>query len=507
MSASASKKRRKEFLNSETAAKKDDKKSSLGKKIIIGVIAAIVAIALIITVGMLLKGERYKVNYDTKQAAMTVGEYEVTVPMFNYFYTSVLNNYVNSGYMSFGLLQQGVPLSQQSYMGSLGGDSATTWQDHLISETKTQISNTYNLYDAAVKAGYTLNDEDKAAVEESLKGLKSAAKQNGYNFFGLTEDWFVADYFGLGCTMENYRDFAELTQLCSRFSADMEEKFEADITADKIAAEYAENANDYDQITYAAYIVNADSDGTDEEGNATFSDDALAAAEAKADEAKAAFPEDEATEQTKGLSSVTSSYGEDAGEWLFAADRAEGETERFASEDGKTQYVLKFVARDVNDYKLANVSTISFAFDAEGAAPADGDISAAEKFDKLVKDAQPGISEEDFAALAEKYGLAANSGAIARHTYGDEINAFLFSDSSKDGDIFTYADEATSTYYVIRFSSLAEEDYQTQLVRDALHHAAEDAWYEEINAVNTAESNDDVLANADTDTPLGRTFG
>lgn len=497
MSASASKKRRKELLLSETASAKKEEKSSVGKKIVIGIIVAVLAIALIIGVGLLIKSEDYKVDYDTKQTAMTVGDYEVTVPMFNYFYTSVLNNYVNSGYMSFGLLQQGTPLSQQAYMGSLGGEDASSWEDQLISETKTQITNTLNLYYAAKDAGYEMTDESKDAVEESIKGLKETARANGYNFFGLMYDWFTHDYFGPGCTVENYREFAELTQYCAGYAELKEDDFIP--SDDEIAAEYAENPNDYDQITYALYTVNAESDGTDEDGNATYSDDAIAAAAEKADGAKAEFPEDAAV-QTKSLSSVTSSYGEEAAEWLFA-DRAEGDIEVFSSEGKRTYYVVKFISREVNDYNLANAYVLSFAFDGEG------ETAAAEKFEKLCKGATNGISEDKFTALAEKNELTATSGSVARHTYNDEITAFLFDSARKDGDIFTLADESSSTYYVIRFVSFEEDLYQTQLVEEALHHAAEDAWYEEIYKVYTAEVNDNVLANANTDTPLGRTFG
>ena len=446
---------------------------------------------------MLVKSRDYKVDFDTKQTAMTVGEYQVTVPMFNYFYTSVLNNYINSGYMSFGLLQQGLPLSQQAYMGSLGGEDAPSWEAQLISETKTQISNTLNLYYAAKEAGYEMTDEDKAAVEESISGLKESAKANGYSFFGLTYDWFTHDYFGPGCTMENYREFAELTQYCAGYAELKEKDFEP--SADAIAAEYAENPNDYDLVTYALYTVNAEADVTNEDGTTASSDDAIAAAKEAAEAAKTAFPEDAAI-STKSLSAVTSACGEEAAKWLFA-DRTEGDIEVFASEDGKTQYVVKFIAREFNDYNLANAYVLTIAYDGEG------ETAAADKFASLCKGATNGITEEKFTELAEKNELTASSGSVARHTYSDEINAFLFDSARKDGDIFTLADDSSSTYYVIRFVSFEEDLYQTQLVEDALHHEAEDAWYTEINAVYTAESKDDVIAFADTDTPLGRTFG
>lgn len=492
MSASASKKKRKELLFSDVPEKKETKK--LGKKIAIGVIAALVALALIVTIGMLVKRDDYKVDYDTTKAAMTVGDYNVSVPMFNYFYTSTLNNYVNSGYLNYGLIQQGVPLSQQTYMGSFGSEDGPTWEAQLIDETKSQISNTVNLYLAAKEAGHTLTDDDKAAIEENVKSVKKSAKDNGYNFFGLTTDWFLADYFGKGCNLENYREFAELTQLCQSFA----EAKEADFlpSADDIKAEYAENANDYDLVTYALYTVNAAADGKDENEADTYSDDAIAKAKADADAAAKSLPE-EAAVATKNYANITSSINEDAAKWLFDGARKEGDTSVFSSAEGKTYYVVRFDGRDVNDYNLANAYVISFAFDAEG------EQANADKFNALCAGAKDGISEEDFTALAEKNEFSATVSSVNKHAYNEMITSFLYDSARKDGDIFTLEDTDASAYYVIRFVSFGEKTYQEQLVENALHEEAESAWLNEVYAANTAETVDDIIAFAYTD----RTYG
>lgn len=498
MSASASKKKRKEQLLAPLPEKKDEKKT--GKKILIGVIAAIVALALIVAVGMLIKSNDYKVDYDTKQAAMTVGDYEVSVPMFNYFYTSTLNNYVNSGYLNYGLIQQSVPLSQQTYMGSFGNEDGPTWEAQLIDETKTQISNTVNLYLAAKEAGHTLTDDDKAAIEEKVKSVKKSAKDNGYNFFGLTTNWFLSDYFGKGCNLDNYREFVELTQFCQSYA----EAKEADFlpSADDIKAEYAENPNDYDLVTYALYTVNAEADGKDENEADTYSDEAIAAAKADADAAAKDFPAD-ATVATKGYDNVTSGINEDAAKWLFDASRKDGDISVFESAEGRTFYVVRFDGRDVNDYNLANAYVLSFAFDAEGAEPAEGELSAAEKFAKLSDGVKDGISEEDFAALAEKYGFTASASPVDRHALNEKVTSFLYDSARKDGDILTLEDADSSTYYVVRFVSFAEKTYQEQIVENALHEEAESSWLNEVYAANTADMNADAIAFANTD----RTFG
>lgn len=490
MSASASKKKRKELLLSETPAAKTEKKSN-AKKIIIGIVAAVLALALIIAVGVVIKSNGYKVKYDVSQPAMTVGDYEVSVPMFNYFYSGLLNNYLNSGYLSYGLITAGTPLSQQQYMGSYGSEDGPTWEEQLIDDTKTQITNTVNLYLAAKEAGYTLTEEDKAAVEESVKAVKDSAKQNGYNFFGLTTDWFMSDYFGSGCTVANYREFAEMTQYCSGFEATKEEELKP--TADAISAEYAENANNYDVVTYALTTISATSDGTDEDGNATYSDEALAQAKTDAEAALASFPED-ATAATRNLSNATSYINEDAANWLFDAARAEGDVEMFGTEDGMTYYVVRFDGRDDNDYRIANAYVISFAYDTEGST------ESASDFEKLTKNLENGISEEDFAARAEKLEITTSASDVDRHkTYAAEVMSFLYDSARKDGDILTLKDDASSTYYVIRFNSFSEESYRNTLVSNSLHQTAINDYLTEVYAINTATTNDDALENAYTD--------
>lgn len=501
MSASASKKKRRDFVPEQgSLVKKKNEKPATGKKILIGLVAAVVAVALIITVGMLVKREDYRVKYDITKPAMTVGDYEVSVPMFNYFYTSLLNNYLNSGYLNYGLIQQGVPLSEQAYMAAFGGDESVTWEDQLISDTKTQISNTVNMYLAAKEAGYTLTEEDNAAIEESMKAIKSSAKSNGYNFFGLTTDWFLADYFGVGCNQKNYREFAELTQICAGFAEQKEADFEP--SDDDITAEYAENPNDYDLVTYALLTFNAVSDGTDDDGNATYSDDAIAAAKADAEAAVKAFDGETATVATKGYSSITQSVSEDAAKWLFDTAK-EGEVKMFTSADERTFYVVRFDGKELNDYCLADACVISFAYDAEGAEPADGELSAAEKYAKLCDGLKDGISEEDFTARAEDCGMTASTRSVDRYAMNEQITAFLYDSARKDGDILTLADDESSTYYVIRFNAVEEDTYQKQLVKAALHAELEQTWMDEVYAANTAVEDEAAIANAYTD----RTYG
>ena len=501
MSASASKKKRRDFDPAqENLVKKADKKPATGKKIVIGLVAALVAVALIITVGVLVKREDYQVKYDITKPAMTVGDYEVSVPMFNFFYTSLLNNYLNSGYMSYGLIQQGTPLSQQTYLGSLSGEEGPTWEEQLITETKTQITNTVNMYLAAKEAGYTLTEDDKTAIEDSVKSIKSSAKANGYNFFGLTVNWFIADYFGSGCNLDNYREFAELTQTGAGFAEKKDAEF--DPSDDEIAAEYAENPNDYDLVTYALLTFNATSDGTDEEGTATYSDDALAAVKADAEAAVKAFDGETATVATKGYSSVVSSTNEDAAIWLFNTAK-EGDVKSFASEDKKTYYVVRYDGREYNDYCRISADVISFAYDAEGTEPEKGTLSAAEKYSKLCDGVKSGISTEDFAAQAEKLELTVSARAVDRYAMNEQITSFLYDSARKDGDILTLADDASSTYYVIRFTAAEEDTYQKQLVRSALHDAASQAWTDEVYAANTAVEDDTAIANAYTDRIYG----
>lgn len=492
MSASASKKRRKEELLAKQAVPaKKEKKSNTAKKIVLGIIAAVVAVALIITIGLLIKGQRYKPDYDVSQPAMVVGDYEITVPMFNCFYTSQLNNDYSYALMSqYGMLSHGVPLSQQQMLGS-------EYVDDMITQTKTMITNTVNVYLEAKKEGYTLTEEDQKAIDESVSSLKEAARKNGYNFFGLTYDWFCSDYFGMGTTLQTYKDYVELMQYCAGFEKLHEEDFEP--SADEIAAEYAANPDDYDVVCYTLYTVSAESDGQDSAGTATYSEDALNAAKEKADAAAKNFPEEGTSFVSRSFSNASSSNGEDAAKWLFSADRKAGDISVFSTSNKVTYYVMRYEERDTNDYNLINCYLTSFPFDAEGAELEEGQIAAADTFKKLSDGVKDGMSEDDFTALLASCGLEPSSRSVDRHSQPEAVTDFLFDSSRKDGDVFTFTDEDAGVYYVIRFNSAEEDTYQTTLVKNALHEAAESAWLKDIYDNYTAEITDDALVNAYTD--------
>lgn len=486
MSASASKKRRKEELLAQQAAPaKKEKKGSTAKKIILGLVAALLAVALIITIGLLIKGQRYKADYDVNEPVMKVGDYEITAPMFNHFYTSQLNNDYSYALMSqYGMLTSGAPLSQQQMMGS-------EYVEDLINQTKTTISNTVNIYLEAKNAGYTLTEDDQKMIDDSVNSLKQAARNSGFNFFGLTYDWFCSQYFGAGCTVQTYRNYLELVQYCIGYQESIDEDF--DPSADEIADEYAANPDDYHVVSFSVYTVNAESDGTDENGTATYSDAAKAAAEEKANEAAANFPED-ATSATDDYECISSDYSEDAAKWLFAADRKAGDISVFPN-TAKTAYrVIRYEALDVNDYNLMNAYLLKIPMDTE-----EGDHTYADAFKKLCDGAKDGISEDDFTKLAEEAGLSASAGMIDRYSQIDEVTSFLYDSARKDGDIFTYTDEEAGYYYVVRFNHAEEDTYQTYLVKTKLHNDAKNEWLEGIYDNNTAEVFDEAMVNTYTD--------
>ncbi len=492
MSASASKKRRKEELLAQQAApKKKEKKNSTAKKVILGIVAAIVAVALIITVGMLIKGQKYRPDYDVSQPVMKVGDFEISAPMFNFFYTSQLNSDYSYALMSqYGMLTRGLPLSQQQMMGA-------EYVSDMVTQTQTTITNTINLYLEAKNAGYELTEEDQKAIDDSVNTLKDVAKTNGYNFFGLTYDWFCSDYFGKGCTLKGYREYVELCQYCIGYEESLDEGFNP--TAEEIAAEYAANADSYDVVSFTVYTVKAESDGQDSTGTPTSSEEAIAAAEAKANEAAASFPEADAAAATDDFECISGDYGEDAAKWLFSADRKAGDVSVFPTDNKITYYVVRFDARDVNDYNLVNCYISTIPFDAEDAQLEAGQLSAADTFKKLCDGAKEGMSEDDYTALLTDCGLEPSSGAIDRHSQPEEVTNWLFDGSRKEGDIFTYTDEEAGVYYVVRYNSAEEDTYQTYLVKTKLHDDAKKAWQDDIFDNNTAEIFDDAMVNTYTD--------
>ena len=220
MSASRERKKRVEVEQSPAAPKTKKKLSQ-------GWVYAIVVIA----VTVLVFGGMFAYRAAERNATvLTVGDYDLSVKNFNYYYATLVNNI--SGYKSYLGIDGSVALDEQKistesvgylglfglstdYLSNVENDGTTydaTWADLLVDVAQKNATSALAVYQEAKKAGYELDDETKADIEEEVETFKGYAKNNE-----LSLNDFLARVYGEGCNEKSYREYLEITHIASAY--------------------------------------------------------------------------------------------------------------------------------------------------------------------------------------------------------------------------------------------------------------------------------------------------
>lgn len=500
MSASRKKKERSQQRAEAAQGNAKAKKAGMSKEmrdtlIVVGVVVVVLAAFVI---GMLIynhaqERKLLQPDYDVDVAAATLGEQNISVPIMNYYYLTVVNSFYSSygDYISI-FFDPSVALDEQEYTGAsfFGGDYET-WDDYFMAQAEDSITEYYNLYQCAMDDGYTLSEDDQAIIDTAVSSVESAADETGFS----SADLYLATVYGSGCTLENYKEFVEVQQIASSYYADFYNGIE--ISDEDIAAEYDANPDTYDGVNY--YLFTSSAQGTtDADGN--YVDPTEEEIQQAADDAQAMkdnFVEEDATamnDRTK--TSVSEGITEDAAEWLFDSARKEGDVELFSNEDDSVHYVVKFVSRDNHDYDTANVKLIYIAKSTSD--DADDDTATPEKrYELLMSNLESDPSEENFDALiasdSEDSSVSSDNGVkteVHKHTYSTEVDEWLFGGKAEVG---TYrAFETDTGYYVFWFSGYGN-NYRHDLVETSLISTANDEWLESHAHSNELVINQDML--------------
>lgn len=404
-------------------------------------------------------------DYDVTMTAASVGDVSITVPIYNYFYNQTVSNY-GQFLMSFYGLKANVPLAEQTY-----GDA--TFEELLIEQTDSMLQQCLNVYAAAKEAGYKLTEEDQAAIEKSMNGLKETAAQEGYE----SPDAYLAVTFGPGCTEANYREYMEIYQTAYSYSKYLLAN-EFAPTDEAIAAEYAANPDRYDVVNFSYVATTSESD-------------------AKA--AEASFPEDNVSSSSGNKDTLEGNLGEEIAAWLLDGSRKAGDVKRFADISGEGYVAVRFDSRDNNDYHrmkayivlidMSNVDDVE-----EGAIPPQ------QAADNILSQTTEDMDDAAFEQLVRDNGYAANLRIVAKDDYADDITDFLYNENPAVGDYASFY--IGKILYIVRFVGVDEETYQHALVREALTSDTEDMWYAAQAQAYPLQINDEARKHAMTNLTL-----
>ena len=208
----------------------------------VGIVVGAVALVALVLVSYFTSTTYYR-----QKTAVQIGSHDISVASFNYYYRNAYQNTYNAIQETYGeyaslLIDSSKPLDEQQY------SDTQTWQDYLTDTTLANLEEIYAFYDAATAAGFTLDDDAKAEIEDIVASVASAAKQANYKL-----DNYLAAVYGKGVNEKLYRELLTVVTIATEYSADINEGFT--FTDEETAAYYEENRNEIDSVTARVYPI------------------------------------------------------------------------------------------------------------------------------------------------------------------------------------------------------------------------------------------------------------
>lgn len=496
MSASREKKQRQGAAPSDKNAKARSEQAAYKRKV--RTYTAIGVVVVISVTALLTWNSGF---FQRRATAATIGDYNLTVSELSYYY-----NGARSVYANYGIIDSTKPDSEQMY----NEEEGTTYRDYFMDTALTQAQTVQARYDAALEAGYSLDDIQED-LDAEIKAVKSAAASSLYSYSA-----YVQNMYGRYMTTGTFEDLVARELLATKYYNDTTEETSDGFTDEDLDTYYQEHKDDVDTFKYSyLYFKAADVSETDEEGNTLTNDEitklkeeSMAEAKATAEEALAAYqggstvaqvineysPSDSKTDNTVvGSSSISSIYkdellkleknaatvveNEDAGYYLVISQARYQDTDTPA-----TIRDIFIQAETTTDEDGNPVAPTQEAWDA-AKAKADEVMAKWEESDK---------TPEAFGKLAEEYSndsYAANGGLITGVTsgsLGDDRDSWLFEEDRTAGDITTTQlqdnpDSSTATWgYHITYFQEWEEEAWKQTTRSALTTEAMTEWSDKL---------------------------
>ncbi len=494
MSASTEKKNRQAAREAGTdkkllAAQEEAKKQAKSKRRwTIGTILVVLLIAAII---FLDSGFLYK-----NTTAVTVGDAGYSPAEVNYQYASQYYSWVNQygSYASmFGLdTSTGLAgLDAQDCAMSDGG----TWKDFFLDRAVETLVQNQALLDYAAENGITLTDEEKAEIDSDVDSVATYAKLQGYS----SGDNFLAANYGTGVNSKIAKQVGYDSSLASKAAqAYSDSLVYTDAELEKQYESY-NGEDDYFDIVY--YYSTAETVAA-EDGTEAATDETIAAAKATADAILEAYTASEGDDVEERMNAALAEAGVDGEcvhnsavtgsslgaykDWVMDSSRKAGDATVTPNSNEDGYYVVAFISRNDNHYKLAQVRHILIKAEADenGEYTDEAKAAAKARAEELYAEWKAGeATEESFAEMANEYsedtGSNTNGGlydSVRKGQMVDEFDEFCFAGHKHGDTAIVYGESGSyAGYHIIYY--VGEGDLcSNEIARSDLQSADLESW-------------------------------
>ncbi len=408
--------------------------------------------------------------------AMTVGDTDVSIGMYNYYYTCIFQNYVQYAQYGYYNMDTSVDFSKQTTTDSNG--KKTTWAKVFENDTVDQIKYITAYYEEAVKNGVTLTSEQRESIKTQLDSLKETAADSD-----VSVDDYISDTYGDYCGYATLKKM--LTQCYIAENYFQQRGVENKVSEKEVKAYFDKHSDEYTEVPFAYIQIafNPEENGAKEKAEASAKK--YASSIKSVDDMKKALPKacagtikeyinagyfesEEEAEKTltenieTTITKSDESFTKEGIEWLFSDSVKVGECSSFTDEKNSIVFiVLKTGEAKVSDDDVYSVRHILIMPEAEEDEEENEQSTAQPEFteeqwaaakkkaDDIVAEFNKGDkSEYSFALLAEKYSDDTESTSNGSSGYfgglyaGTELGVMVkdfenwsIDDSRKYGDV------------------------------------------------------------------------
>lgn len=341
--------------------------------------------------------------------AMTVGDTDISVGTYNYYYSKIVANY--EMYAGYGYFDLDTTTDYSKQYTTDDDGNKITWLEMFQNKTIDQIQYVTAYYEAGLADGMTLTDEQKSSIDEQIDSLKTSASEASESL-----DEYIEANYGEYCTLETLRTVQEQAYIAQNYY--QKTLADSEVSEDEFNKYFKENSDKYYNCDYAFIEMTYDttSDETKKESVekaksylskiSSVKDMKKIVPDACADLIKQYISngyfedEDSAVEalseyMENTMSATDDSFGEETSKWLFSDDTAVGDTTYYCDEDNGFIYLILKTGKPKLDesvtYSVRHLLVIP-GNDSEDADNTDSDTDSEEKT----------YTDEEWAAAKEK---------------------------------------------------------------------------------------------------------
>lgn len=382
---------------------------------------------------------------------------KITKVQFDYHYNIAANNFINQNYAMyyyyFGIDLTG-DLSAMRYSADL------TWQDYFEQLAVENIAQVQGLSKAGREAGFKYDTADE--YNELIANLKEGASQAG-----TTLKNYISQMYGDYATQARLKPYIENAMYASAYYSEVAEQLKP--SREEIDTYYNEHTDNYDSVDYYTHVVNAVlpteptelADPVEEDGEKT--EDGSAEAY-QPSEAEIAAAMEEAKKEAEDMMAKVNQEGEEntgvkysaltalLRDWLFDAERKQGDRTVIEDSAYNRYYVLEFTQRYLDKTHAADIRAV---ITTEGSGQ-----------DILDEWKNGAATEESFAELCDKYNTAEGNSAegglleaVMVSQLTDELHDWLADSGRRKGDTAVISPEGESETYVLYYVAQNEEEW------------------------------------------------